>query len=142
VADTAVDSGPAHAGVAQTLREMPRAARFVLLGVFINQFGAFLQFFMVLYLTHRGFSGTQAGIALGGYAIGAIIGVLSGGGYADRFGARTTIMFATGASAIFTVSVVWLNSLPAIVVAVALAGAVTQAVRPAASSLLLRIVPE
>ncbi len=58
-----------HAGVFQTLRQMPRYTRFALLGVFVNQLGAFLQAFMVLYLTYRGFSESEAALALGAYAV-------------------------------------------------------------------------
>ena len=72
------------AGPWVTMKEAPAAARFLLLGVAINQFGAFLQAFLVLYLVHRGFSSAQAGFALGGYGIGAVTGVLLGGALTDR----------------------------------------------------------
>jgi MFS family permease len=131
-----------HAGALQTFREMPVAARFVLLGVFINQFGAFLQAFMVLYLVdERGFTGQQAGIALGAYSVGAILGVLFGGGLSDRLGPRWTIVLSVGSAALLTLSVTALDTLPSIVVAVALAGAMTQASRPAVTALLLGLVP-
>lgn len=133
---------PGAAGVFQTFRELPLAARFVLLGVFINQFGAFLQVFMVLYLVDRGFTGGEAGIALGAYSIGAIVGVLFGGGLTDRLGPRWTIVLSVGSAALFTLVVTFVDGLPAIVVAVALAGAMTQAARPAATSLLLGYVPK
>jgi MFS family permease len=137
---TAAETG--HAGVFQTFREMPVAARFVLLGVFVNQFGAFLQAFMVLYLVEgRGFSAQQAGIALGAYSVGAILGVLFGGGMSDRLGPRWTIVLSVGSAALLTLSVTALDALPTIVVAVALAGAMTQASRPAVTALLLGLVP-
>lgn len=129
--------GPGTAGAIQTFRELPVVARFVLLGVFINQFGAFLQTFMVLYLVERGFSGGQAGVALGAYSIGAIVGVLFGGGLSDRLGPRWTIVLSVGSAAVFTLAVTVVDGLPAIVVAVALAGAMTQAARPATTALLL-----
>ncbi len=135
-------SEPGTAGVIQTFREMPVVARFVLLGVFINQFGAFLQTFMVLYLIDRGFSAGQAGVALGAYSVGAIVGVLFGGGLSDRLGPRWTIVLSVGSAALFTLAVTALDELPAIVVAVTLAGAMTQAARPAATALLLGYVPQ
>lgn len=133
-AGTATESG--HIGPWQTLREMPTTVRLVLLGVFINQFGAFLQFFLVLYLTQRGFTDGQAGIALGAYSVGAIIGVLFGGALSDRLGPRWTIVTSVGAAALFTLSVTVLDALSAIIAAVALSGAMTQAARPAVSALL------
>ena len=130
-----------HAGALQTLREAPTAVRLVLLGVFVNQFGAFLQFFLVLYLTERGFSDEQAGIALGAYSVGAIVGVLFGGALSDRLGPRWTIVLSVSAAALFTLSVTTLDSLRAIVVAVVLAGGMTQAARPAVSALLFGMTP-
>ncbi len=141
VADDATTTKVGHAGVLQTLRETPLAARFALLGVFVNQFGAFLQFFVVLYLTQRGFSGGEAGVALGVYSAGAIAGVLLGGTLTDRLGPRWTIVLSVGSAALFTLSVTALDSLAAIVVAVALSGAMSQAARPAVSALLFSLVP-
>jgi MFS family permease len=133
------DSG--YAGPFQTLRETPTAVRFVLLGVFINQFGAFLQFFLVLYLTQRDFSVGQAGIALGAYSAGAIAGTLLGGMLSDRLGARWTIVLSVGSAALFTLSITALDDLLAIVIAVMLAGGMTQAARPAVAALLFSLVP-
>ncbi|MCI0685907.1 MAG: MFS transporter [Sporichthyaceae bacterium] len=130
-----------HAGVFQTLRETPLAARFALLGVFVNQFGAFVQFFVVLYLTERGFSNAQAGLALGAYSVGAISGVLFGGGLSDRLGPRRTIVLSMASAGLATLSVTALDSFAAIVVAVALSGAMTQAARPPVSALLFGLVP-
>jgi MFS family permease len=130
------------AGVLQTLRELPVAARVVLLGVFINQFGAFLQLFIVLYLVERGFRAEQAGVALGAYAVGAILGTLFGGGLSDRLGPRWTIVVSVGLAALFTLSITALSWYPAILVAVGLAGAMTQSARPAVSALLFNLVPE
>jgi MFS family permease len=140
--DTADETKPGTAGVFQTLRETPVSARFALLGVFINQFGAFLQFFLVLYLTQRGFTDEQAGVALGAYSVGAIVGTLFGGGLTDRLGPRWTIVLGLASAAVFTVSVTMLHPFAAIVVVVALAGAMTQAARPAVSALLFGLVPE
>lgn len=131
-----------YVGVLQSFREMPRGARFALLGVLVNQFGSFLQFFLVLYLTQRGFSAAQAGFALGAYAAGTIVGTLFGGGLSDRLGARWTIVFSISAAAVFTLAVTVLSSLAAIVVAVTLAGGVTQAARPAVAALLFQQVPK
>jgi MFS family permease len=138
----ATGTEPEYAGVVRTFRETPVAVRLVLLGVFINQFGAFLQAFVVLYLVARGFSTQQAGIALGAYSVGTIAGVLLGGGLTARLGPRWTIVCSVASAALLTLSVTVLGSLPAIVVAVELAGAMTQASRPAVSALLFGMVPQ
>ena len=138
----AKDAEPGTAGVLQTLRETPVSARFALLGVFINQFGAFLQFFLVLYLTARGFTSGQAGLALGAYSVGAIVGTLFGGSLTDRLGPRWTIVLALSASAVFTLAVTLLHPFWAIVAVVVVAGGMTQASRPAISALLFGLVTE
>jgi MFS family permease len=130
-----------HAGVLETLRDMPRYTRYALLGVFVNQFGAFLQAFMILYLTYRGFADWQASLALGAYAAGAIVGTMLGGWLTDRLGSRSTIVLAVGSAALLTLSVTVLAALPSIVVAVFLAGAMTMVARPAIMSMLLASVP-
>jgi MFS family permease len=132
-----------HAGVFQTLRETSASVHYVLLGVFINQFGAFLRTFLVLYLTTaRGFSAGLAGLALGFYAVGSIFGSLIGGALADRIGPRWTIAGTMSAAALFTLSVTLLNVYPLIVAAAVLSGAMTSASSPASSSLLLGMVPK
>lgn len=129
-------------GVLQTLRAMPTGGRFALLGAFINQFGAFVQLFLVIYLTVRGFSKADAGLALGAYAVGAILGTLFGGGLSDRLGPRWTIVVSMGSAGLFTAAVTVLSNFPAIVVVVVLSGAMTQAARPAVSALLFGLVPK
>ena len=48
------------AGVWRTLRETPLSAHVVLAGIFINQVAAFVQIFLVLFLTAKGFTAEQA----------------------------------------------------------------------------------
>jgi MFS family permease len=139
---TASEQQPGTAGVLQTLRETPTSARFALLGVLINQFGAFLQFFLVLYLTARGFSSGQAGFALGAYSAGAIVGTLFGGGLTDRLGPRWTLVLSLSSAALLTLAVTMLHPFAAIVAVVIVAGGMTQATRPAVSALLFGLVPE
>lgn len=134
-------SSTGHAGVVQTLRESPRAVQFALLGVFVANFGAFLRFFLVLYLSERGFSVGQAGFALGVYSAGAIVGTLVGGNLTDRLGPRWTIVVSVGSAAAFTLSITMIDAYAAILCAVALAGMATMSARPAMSTLLFSLVP-
>ena len=129
------------AGPWVTFRESPPAVRFVLVGVAVNQLGAFLQAFLVLFLVHRGFSDAQAGLALGTYGAGTVIGVLFGGRLTDRLEPRTTIIMSMLGAAATTVTISFLAAYPAILVAVLLAGTMTQAYRPAAATLLTGMVP-
>src|SRR4030095_11583031 len=56
-----------HLGVLATYRQTPLAAKPLPAGVFVSRLAGFLQIFLVLFLTHRGFSEGQAGLALGMY---------------------------------------------------------------------------
>ena len=131
----------APVGVLATLRGMPVVVRFLLVGVFVNQFGAFLQAFMVLYLVHRGFSSSQAGAALGLYGLGSVVGLLFGGVFTDRLGPRLTIIGAMLAAAVLVVSVSLISAYPLILAAVFAAGATAQSYRPAAAAMLAETTP-
>lgn len=132
-------------GVFATLRATPPAARYLLGGVLVNQLGAFVQTFLVLYLVHRGLPVQQAGLSLAVYALGAIFGVLLGGELTHRLGARNTITAAMASSAVLVSSLPWLSTpdrFPMLLAVAALAGLVTQAYRPAAAALLSDVVAE
>jgi MFS family permease len=131
-------------GVLDTLRATPRAVRYLLGGMLINQVGAFVQTFLVLFLVEKGFSTGQAGLALGAYSLGAVVGTLVGGELTHRVGPRGTIAGAMATSAALVASVPSLATpgrFPAVLVVVTAAGAATQAYRPAASALLSDLMP-
>jgi MFS family permease len=132
-------------GVFATLRATPISVRYLLGGVLINQMGAFVQTFLVLYLAVRGFSVGQAGLALTAYAVGGVSGTLLGGELTHRIGPRTTIAASMTTSALILGFVPWLSD-PArfgfLLAAVALGGLATQSYRPAAAVLLSDLMPE
>lgn len=55
------------------IRAMPGPAGVLFAGTFINRLGTFIPPFIVIYLTHWGFSAPQAGLAVASYALGALI---------------------------------------------------------------------
>src|SRR4029453_6925815 len=71
------------AGIWITLQQSSVPVRATLVGVFVNRLGGFLQPFLVLFLTHRGFSAVQAAVALGIFGAGCFAGVLLGGSFSD-----------------------------------------------------------
>lgn len=143
-AGAAVEEGtPARgAGVFETLRGAPAPAKALLAGIFVNRLGGFLQIFLVLFLTARGHSATQAGFALGAYGAGSVAGVLVGGSLADRVGARATILTSMLGSAALVLAVLYVKPYPGILAAVIVVGAVGQIYRPAAASMLAELTPE
>ncbi|MCC0100831.1 MFS transporter [Streptomyces flavotricini] len=131
--------------VFDALKATPTPVRYLLGGVLVNQLGAFVQTFLVLYLTFRGASVSAAGLALVAYSIGSIFGTMLGAEITHRFGPRTTIMTAMAASAPLVGSISWLSgpgTLWPLLVVVGLAGLFTQAYRPAAAVLLSDLMPE
>ncbi|MET9886653.1 MFS transporter [Streptomyces sp. NPDC006430] len=131
--------------VFDALKATPTPVRYLLGGVLINQLGAFVQTFLVLYLTFRGASVNAAGLALVAYSIGSVFGTMLGGEVTHRFGPRVTIMTVMAASAPLVASISWLSgpgTLWPLLVVVALAGLFTQAYRPAAAVMLSDLMPE
>ncbi|MFI5064046.1 MAG: MFS transporter [Streptosporangiales bacterium] len=131
-------------GVFATLRATPVPVRYLLGGVLINQLGAFVQTFLVLFLVFKGFSDGQAGITLTAYSAGAVLGGLLGAEMTSRIGSRATIAAAMATSALI-LGLVPLLARPALfgvlLVAVAMAGLATQCYRPAAAVLLSDLMP-
>ncbi|WP_412543125.1 MFS transporter [Longispora sp. K20-0274] len=130
-----------QAGPWVTFRELSGTVRLAMLGVFVNQFGFFLQAFLVLYLTHRGFSEQKALYAMAAYGLGAVIGLLFGGQLTDRVSPRTTIILSMAATTVLPLTITFMSSYPAIVAVVVPAGIMAQLYRPAASAILAALVP-
>lgn len=135
----------AKVGVFDTLRATPAPVRYLLGGVLVNQLGAFVQTFLVLYLTHRHMSVDAAGACLVAYSAGTILGTMLGGEATQRFGPRFTIVAAMAGSGPLVAVIPALSRsglLAPLLAVVALAGLLAQAYRPAASVLLSDLMPE
>ena len=135
---------PQSANVLTSLRESDPAVRWLLFGVFVNQLGAFVQVFLVLFLVDHGASQAQAGVALGAYGAGSVLGALLGGRLADVLGRRATMTLSMLCAAALTISIGFLGDpalYPLLLVVIVADGAMTQAYRPAASAMLADLVP-
>jgi predicted MFS family arabinose efflux permease len=139
------DGAPAeadgHLGVLATWRLTPTPAKALLAGVFVSKLAGFIQIFLVLFLTHRGFSAGRAGLALGLYGAGAVVGTIAGGWLSDRLSARTATLVSMLGSAVLIVSIIYLKYYPLLLLAVLLVSAVGQLYRPAAQSLITELTP-
>ncbi|WP_327266154.1 MFS transporter [Streptomyces sp. NBC_01232] len=132
-------------GVFEALRATPTPVRYLLGGVLVNQLGAFVQTFLVLYLTFRGMSVAAAGLTLVAYSAGSIFGTMLGAEFTQRFGPRATIVTAMAGSAPLVAAISWLSGpgmLWPLLVVVGLAGLFTQAYRPAAAVMLSDLMPD
>jgi len=136
-----MDAAPARPNLRESLRAMPPAAWVLFAGTFVNRLGTFVLPFFTLYLTGRGFSAAQAGLAIGSYGLGGLVAQLFGGVLADRIGRRNTIalsMLSTGALTL----VLWRAETLALVYPLIFGVAVLAELhRPAASALIADLVP-
>ncbi len=136
--------GEAAPGVLATLRATPRDVRWLLGCMFVNQLGAFVQVFLVLYLVHEGFDAGQAGFALAAYGAGGVLGALLGGALADRIGRLAAMVGAMLCAAAATLALSVLaapQTYLLLLVVVLAAGTATAASRPAAAAMLGDLVP-
>jgi MFS family permease len=123
------------------VRKLPRPAWVLFAGTFINRFGGFVLAFLVLYLTKRGYSATEAGAALSLYGVGSMGANLFGGHLADRIGRRNTIALSMFSSAATLLTLSQLTSLTPILALTFLAGITAELYRPAAAALIADLTP-
>jgi len=131
-----------HLSLRENLRALPRGAWILFFGTFLNKFGTFVLPFLAIYMTRLGFSGAQAGIAIGSYGVGTLAACLLGGYLADRLGRRKTIVLSMFSAAVVMLCLSQARSLSAIIAFAGLAGLAGELYRPASSALLADLVPE
>ena len=130
------------AKVISTFREAPPAAKAILIGMLINRLGTFLNIFLVLFMTHRGFTAVQAGVALGVYGFGGVAGIMVGTALADWLGARRATVLSMGGGAVLMIGILYLHNFWALLVDVAVVGMISLLYRPASASLLSELTPK
>jgi MFS family permease len=138
-----LDSKNLDQSLQANLRALPRTAWILFFGTFLNKFGTFVVPFLALYLTGKGYSIADTGIAIGAYGVGNIVASILGGYLADFIGRRMTIVISMFSSAVAMLLLSQAHSLSAITLLTGLAGLTSEMYRPAASALLTDlIVPE
>lgn len=110
-------------------------------GVFINRFGSFVTIFLILYMTSRGYSIAQAGLAVSFYGVGGFIASAVGGALADSLGRKNTIMLSMFSSAMTMLALSQVSALILLILFVCLAGLTTELYRPAISALITDLTP-
>lgn len=131
-----------RASLRQNVRLLPRAAWVLYAGTFINRFGSFVAVFLVLYMTRRGYSPGQAGLAVGAFGLGSVPSSIVSGYLADRFGRRETMILASVLSAVFTIGLALVTTLPLLILLSGLAGMANQMFRAPSAAMLADLVPE
>jgi len=124
-----------------SLRTLPRAAWILFFGTFLNKFGGFVVPFLTLYLTNRGYTVGQTGLAVSAYGVGNLGASLLGGHLADKLGRRKTILLSMFSGAATMLLLSQAHQLALIIVLTALTGLTNEFYRPASQAFLADIVP-
>jgi MFS family permease len=142
--DSKVDApGPIQdASILATLRESPPAVKAVLAGILVNRLGQFITIYLVLFMTHRGFSADRAGVALGGYGAGGVVGIIVGTALADWLGPRWGTVLSMAGRSVLIIAILYVRNFYAVVVIVALVGMIGLVYRPATAALLSELTPK
>lgn len=123
------------------LAELPRAVWVLAVGSFVNRFGSFVVPFLVLYLTHRGYSAGEAASAVSAYAVGKIAAGPIGGLLTERIGARAAVVGSMLGSAAATLTLAVVHGLGLILVLAVVTGLTSEAYRPATSVIMTGVAP-
>jgi MFS family permease len=126
----------------RNIRELPKPAWILIGGNFINWFASFAITFLVLYLTHRGFSFAKAGAAVAAFGAGGMAAGLGAGHLADRLGRRTTMAISMFTSAASVLLLYYVHAYAAILALAFVVGLATDTWRPASRALMADVVPE
>ena len=128
-------------GMRATIRRLPRSAWLLFVGHFIIVFGQFVPFFLVLYLTHKGYPPAQAGLAIAAMGVGGIPAAALGGYLSDRVGRRETLAAGALLSAGLTMVLAFASGLQMIVGLSFLVSVCGGIGHPAIGALLSDLVP-
>ena len=123
------------------LRSLPPVVWILFFGTFLNKFGSFVVPFLALYMTKKGYSIAQAGMAIGAYGLGNVLATMVGGHLADQIGRRKTIIISMLSGAASMILLSQATRFPFILACSAIAGLAGEFYRPASSALLTDLVP-
>src|SRR4051812_28131586 len=121
---------------------LPATFWYLWTGLLINRIGGFAVLFLSLYLTaQRGASAALAGLVVGTYGIGGVIGTLAGGVLSDRWGRRRTLVSAHLACAAAMAGLALVTDLGAIAALCGLLGVFQSMPAPAFVAAITDLVP-
>jgi MFS family permease len=118
------------------IASMPRTVWVLFVGTLINRFGSFVFVFLAVYLTGKGYTAPQAGLAIGAYGVGAICASLVGGWLADHVGRRNSIVISMLLSASVMMGLSQAEGYALLMTLTVLAGFCAEMYRPAATALI------
>lgn len=124
------------------IRSLPRPVWILVIGQFLNRFGAFVYPFLALYLNDIGFTLAQVAWVLGAISLGNFFGPIAGGYLADAIGRRNTIAVSLFGSGSLLIVLYHANSYGMVLLVGALFGFANFIFGPPTNALLTDLVPE
>lgn len=124
----------------ESLRAFPRPFWVLVGATFVTRFGVFVLPFLTLFMTRKGFSPAEAGIATGAYSVGSFFAAALGGWLADRIGRNVTMALSSLAGAACMLVFSQADSFVWFVVLSALTGFIQESGNPASNALVQDIV--
>lgn len=127
---------------AATTGGLPRAFWHLWTVTLINRLGSFAQVYMTLYLTvTRDLSLGTVGLLISLSGVGSIVGTQLSGHLTDRWGRRRMLLASNILTVAVLVSMIFMTSVTAMAILLALYGATREASRPAFTAMIADIVP-
>lgn len=120
---------------------MPASAWVLFAGSFVNRLGTFVLPFITIYLTRRGYSPPQAGVAIAAYGLGGLVAQAIGGLLADRIGRKNAIALSMLSAGVCTLGLWQADSLGLIYPLMVALGFFGELHRPAAGALIADLLP-
>lgn len=121
---------------------LPRAFWALWAGTLITKAGSFVFPLLFIYLTQRrGLPLSQAGAIASLYGLGSLLGALSGGVLADRWGRRSTMLTSLALSAVCMLVLGFSQSVLSLAIAAFLTGLTGDSYRPASQAMIADIIP-
>lgn len=99
--------------------------------MFINRCGTMVVPFLTVYLTHKSYSIAQAGLAMGAFGLGSILGGFLGGKLTDRFGHFPIQVMSLAMNGLLFIALGWMQNLTQFMICVFLVSTFGDAFRPA-----------
>lgn len=124
-----------------SLRAFPGAFWVLLGATFVSRFGVFVVPFLTLFLTRKGFSAADAGVAAGAYSLGSFFAAILGGWMADRIGRNHALAISSLAGAASMLAFSQAGQFPWLVALSAFTGFINESGNPAANALVQDLVP-
>lgn len=130
-----------HSSLWSDLRRLPRSYWILFSGTLINRFGHFVMPFLALYLKKEGFEPWVTGASLASYGGGTLFASFLGGYLADHLGRKPTILISCLAGVITMLALSQASTPAALIILSGLVGLAGSMYFPAASALLVDLVP-